>query len=173
MKTVIFHGDSTSLGRFGVVEEGAHLQLTEAEFLSVREDARFELISRRRPARAIQPLGTCKYDLRLVLWDHSRIESVLAKKGKTTLTLIAEAMCLVGAEVPVSIHDNTPAIVDAIIAEARALGWTLLDRDARLALGSLEDTPIEPEESESTEGEPGLEGAPAVPEPKPKTRRKA
>lgn len=154
MKTVIYKGPPANIGRFGRVEAGAHLQLIESEYEGVKDDPQFELVSRRKPARDIFPLGTPLFDLRLVEWDHSHLSTHLSGKGQTTLKLIANAMNSVGADVIITEHDGTDLIVDAIAAEAKALKWDNLGREERLALPLADEANTDEDTDEDTEGGP-------------------
>lgn len=136
MKTVSYSGPTIELGRFGSVDNGALLQLTEAEYAGVTDDARFTLLSRRRVKAEASPLGTPFFDLRTVEWESKNLDSNLLKIGKATLKNIAEAINFVGGELVVTEHDNDDVIADAVGAEARYFGWDKLDRETRLALGS-------------------------------------
>lgn len=168
MKTVIYKGPTISLGRFGTVEQGAHLQLTEAEFSGVKDDAEFELISRRKPREKVRPLGTPFYDLRLIDWSHARLEENLAKLGKGTLKNVAEAINFVGGEVIVTEHDNDPIIVDAIFAESRFHEWHSIEKEERQALAFV-DEPVDPGMSDEDADGAADDGKPA----KRRTRRAA
>ena len=152
MKTVIYQGLVAAIGRFGTVEPGAHLQLTEAEFAGVKDEEQFELISRRKPLREIAPVGTPLFDLRLVEWDSNRITQILEGEGKSTLKNIVAAMNSLGCDLIVTEHDNTPIIVDAIVAEAKALKWDSYDRTQRRELGVVETEEEEEDEDEEDEG---------------------
>lgn len=160
MKTVIYKGSPAYIGRFGLVEEGAHLQLMESEFAGVRDDPQFELVSRRKPLRAIEPQGTPLYDLRRIEWEKAGLTIELEREGKGTLKLIAEAMNFLGADIVVTEHDNTPVIVDAIVAEAKALNWDKVDREKRVNLPSSSESAeyVKNEGGEVVESAEGPEG---------------
>lgn len=138
MKTVSYSGPSISLGRFGTVDEGALLQLTEAEYAGIADDSRFTLLSRRRPKGDVSPLGTPFFDLRVIDWSRKNLQNELIRRGKGTLKNIAEAINFVGGDVIVTEHDNSDIIADAIYAEAVQLGWDKLGKDERLALGAAD-----------------------------------
>lgn len=138
MKTVSYSGPTIALGRFGTIDDGAVLQVTEAEYAGVAEDARFTLMSRRRASVNASPLGTPFFDLRLVDWSRKNLQIELVKRGKPTLKNIAEAINFVGGEITVTEHDNSDIIADAVYAEAIHLGWDKLDRETRLALGTAD-----------------------------------
>ena len=138
MKTVSYSGPTIELGRFGSVDDGALLQLTEAEYAGITDDSRFTLLSRRRAKTEASPLGTPFFDLRSVEWESNNLDSNLVKSGKATLKNIAEAINFVGGELVVTEHDNDDLIADAIGAEARYFGWDKLGKEARLALGATD-----------------------------------
>lgn len=138
MKTVTYSGPTIQLGRFGAVDNGALLQLTEAEYAGITDDSRFTLLSRRRVKAEASPLGTPFFDLRTVEWESKNLDSNLLKIGKATLKNIAEAINFVGGELVVTEHDNDDVIADAVGAEARYFGWDKLDRETRLALGTAD-----------------------------------
>ena len=143
MKTVSYSGPSISLGRFGTIENGAVLHVTESEYTGIEDDARFTTLSRRRASTEAQPLGTPVFDLRGIDWSRKGLQSELVKRGKPTLKNIAEAINLVGGELVVTEHDNTDIIADAIFAESRHFGWDKIEKATLLALGTT-DVKIEP-----------------------------
>jgi hypothetical protein len=138
MKTVSYSGPTISLGRFGTIDDGAHLQLTEAEYAGLSDDSRFTLLSRRKIREDISPLGTPYFDLRLVDWSRKNLQNELTARGKSTLKNIAEAINFIGGDVVVTEHDNSDIIADAIYAEAVQLGWDKLGKETRLALGTAD-----------------------------------
>lgn len=156
MKTCIYHGPDTALGRFGTVREGDHLQLLESEYACVAQDERFECISRRKPARPIFPLGTPPYDLRLIRWEHPELVSWLLSQGRSQLALIVAALDFVGVKIVHTVHDSEEMVADAIYGEAKDLGWTKMTEDQRLALGTT--ATAEDEENSGEGGDSGQDG---------------
>jgi hypothetical protein len=142
MKTVSYSGPTIALGRFGTVDDGATLQLTEAEYSGISDDSRFTLLSRRKIREDLSPLGTPYFDLRLVDWSHKNLQNELIASGKSTLKNIAEAINFIGGELVVTEHDNDDLIADAIYAEAVQLGWDKLGKETRLALGTADTAAV-------------------------------
>lgn len=158
MKTVEYSGPPLPLGRFGTIEDGAIIPVSEAEFAGIRDDERFKLLSRRKPPRDIAPEGTPFFDLRNIQWSHPKLMRNLASKGKSTLLNIVHAMNSLGCELVVTVHDNSPLIADAIYTEAVALGWTKLTKEDLRALGQSEVTSQEDDKDDDDQGEGNGEG---------------
>lgn len=156
MKTVSYSGPSISLGRFGTIDNGAVLHVTESEYNGIQDDARFTAMSRIRAATDALPLGTPLFDLRRIDWSRKGLQTELVKRGKPTLKNIAEAINLVGGELVVTEHDNTDIIADAIFAESRHFGWDKIEKATLLALGTT-DVKIEAKAAKPTPVAPPAE----------------
>lgn len=143
MKNVEYTGPEVNLGRFGVITKGTHLRLTEQEWDKVSEDKRFKLLEPQHSKEElevfarIKPYGTGPYDLRTVPWEHPQLfNTLLARSSKSKLLTMLHAIYVVGGDaVPRhSEHDDRMWLVDHVVAAARKLGWTTMDRAERVAL---------------------------------------
>lgn len=143
MKNVKYTGPKVNLGRFGTIEKGKKLRLTEEEFDKIGNDPRFELLDTPNSASelalfaTIRPLGTGGFDLRTVPWENPNLFNILlARSSKSRLLLILSAIYKVGGDAVVvhSEHDDRLWLVDRVVEVARKMGWTKMLRSERIAL---------------------------------------
>lgn len=131
MKKVKYLGGETNLGRFGMIEKGAVLELYEYEWDSVCEDSKFRLIPEPHTeeavakARAALPAKGKSYALTVIQWDNKRLYGILnarypRQQCVQILTAMKEAGCIVR---DFNEHTTRSSLADFIVEAARHSGW--------------------------------------------------
>ncbi len=161
MKKVQYIGDTVNtLSRFGQVKKGDKLDLYEKEWDLICKDevaakSNYKIITKpvskeeRVIAEKIKPLGTPRFDLRSVPWEHSKIINILESRvSKLRLVKMVGAINDIGGVISKSsVHDTRAMLVDRIVEGARLMGWTKLSKVERLALPKWDGTETKKESS--------------------------
>ena len=181
MKKVTYVSDNpVNLGRFGVIEKNQTLEVTEHEWLGIKNDARFK---HRTPkynestleaASRAMPYATHPFDLRTIPWGYDNLFTMLeARHNKLSLAKLIEGLVAVGAPVrDVSIHEHRMLIVDAILESAYLCGWHKLTKEELHALPKLEDAPKHKKKSKpASKAKHSQENDTGIPSAKPVRRR--
>lgn len=163
MKKVQYIGESTNLSRFGRVKKGDKLDFYEKEWDAICKDKaknkkRYKELSEpiskdeRLIAEKIKPLGTPKFDLRSVPWEHRNLISILeSRMSKARLVKMVYAINAIGGIISEStVHDTRAMLVDRIVEAARIMGWDKLTKVERLALPKWDGKP--PKNMDSSSG---------------------
>lgn len=153
MRSVTYTAEKgANIGRFGVIDKGQRINVTEHEFLGIKEDPRFKLNPEKHSpevlvaAKVSQPYGTHGFDLRTVPWSKPNLFRIMeARFSKCRLLKIIAAMNEVGAPVtPLSEHAHRTTLVDSIIESAILCGWTILANDEIARLPIFYDVQAKP-----------------------------
>ena len=125
MRKFKYSGNSCSLGRFGWVEKGDTLELTEQEAVSVLSDDNFKLL-REAPLNVddsiFPPKG--KYaDLTDIYFESDRVFKLVGKMKRTKLTNAMMQLEASGYPVPEIARMDNSTMRDYLLETARKAGW--------------------------------------------------
>jgi len=145
MKKVKYLGKPANIGRFGMIEKGAVLDMFEIEWDSVLNDSDYKLLSplptkqEKEAASAVAPLRTEQFNLTSIPWDSSRLFNLLvARFSRSQCEVLLSAMRYVGCKIrKVSEIDNRMTLADLAVEASRLSGWNLLDKNKLNSFSAL------------------------------------
>lgn len=128
MRRVKYNGPPRKIGRFGKVETGQEIELSEDEFKSVVNEENYELLDDPRDHTDPSfPQATSHFDLRDIDWTKNQLEDWMRTRSMTDITKIALGMIELGSE---SVYlDDKPSrdiLIQRVVSYAYEEGWHLL-----------------------------------------------
>lgn len=153
MRTAIYHGPETNIGRHGTLNEGETIQFFETEIGGIIDDSRFEFLPDESGSSEVKLRATPQFDLRTINWGLPvlDLDRRIVGLGLTEIQRLVSAMESLGCFMPVK--DAGPYFLsDSIIVEATRNGWTKLTPEEILASPAILEVAVV-EEPDLTEEE--------------------
>lgn len=157
MKQVQYVGEGEiNLGRYGIINKGAKLDVFEWEWASMQSDkGSYKLLSvepskeERAVAEKVKPCGTKYFDLRTVPWESPTLYKALSSRmSKHTLIKLIKAINEAGGHIDESrAGEHRNALIDKILSAISFMGWDKYTKEKRLSI--FEETPQVAEETEA------------------------
>jgi len=130
MKKFRYKGNDATIGRFGFVERGATLTLTEEEAYYVRGNPNYvsvrEAVSDDFPSDVL-PVRGGHYDLTKLSWKTPRVFREVSRLRKARLMAVLSQMEAIGIPVPHLPRScmDVAYLRDTVLTLARHVGWML------------------------------------------------
>jgi hypothetical protein len=129
MRVLEYTGKPERIGRFGRVETGQLLELTEQEAGEALRHPTYRLVDRSGvdtpDGELPEPRKTDHYDLTRIDWANQRLHTILSRESRPSLWRIAKAMEEVtGGNIPYGPREQPAVTIDSICEVAREMNWT-------------------------------------------------
>lgn len=147
MRSIKYIGETANIGRFGRVNKGSVILLTEDEYGCVSTDPDYKLIESdvnieaMELANGILPVGTPLFDLRTIPWENPKVAMRLAARAsRNQLKSIVDSIRLAGGVVAEPDYEGDKIfVVDAIVTASRNMLWDKFTEEQRLQMPHLVD----------------------------------
>lgn len=139
MRTAIYHGEETNIGRHGIINDGETISFLQTELSGAINDGRFEFLPDESTPENFLPIATQQFDLRTIYWGMPILEldRRLMGLGKHTLCQVVAGMESIGCYMQ-GTDTNDYLIADDIITAAYRNGWEKLTPEELVQLPGLE-----------------------------------
>ncbi len=138
MRTALYHGEETNIGRHGIISDGEPICFLQTELSGAINDSRFEFLPDESKSEGLLPVATEQFDLRTIYWGLpvNELDRRLCGLGKHTLCQVVAGMASIGCYMQ-GTDTNDYLISDDIISVAYRNGWEKLTPEELVQLPGL------------------------------------